>query len=240
MIKFIKLLAVLLIFFASSQLYSAEFASSLRIGYSPEVGGSMHSGWQLENLGVEDGIYDINRSAPGFDLSTVESPVGINIAFDFKIIMDKIYLKTGAGYNRTIAGGKGTTLYLSALPDVLEEVDVEYKQWSFHLPLTFGATLLFWNEARISLGCGIAFAYGNYSNSFKSASLDHSGSFSSYAFPLVAELSGEIFISLNTSIICSFDYFYGKSKVVKDNSDYGRVDFSGMTLSVGFVRYFNR
>ncbi|MFA5519667.1 MAG: hypothetical protein WDA74_10475 [Spirochaetota bacterium] len=236
MIKFIKLLAMLLTFLVSSQLYSAELASSLRIGYSPEVGGSMHSGWQLENLGVEDGIYDINRSAPGFELSTVESPVGLNVAFDFKVIMDKIYLKAGAGYNRTIARGKGTTLDFS----VSEEVNVEYKQWSFHFPLTFGATLLFWNEARISLGCGIAFAYGNYSNSFKSDTLDHSGSFSSYAFPLVAELSGEAFISSNTSIICSFDYFYGKSKVVKDKSDYGRVDFSGMTFSIGFVRYFNR
>lgn len=238
MIKFIKLLVTLLLFFPCSQLYSAELASSLRIGYSPEVGGSMHSGWQLENLNVEDGIYDINRSANGFQLSTVEAPVGLNLAFDFRVIMDKIYFKAGAGYVRTIAGGKGTTLdYSTPTP---EEVKVRYKQWSLDFPLTFGATLLFWNESRISLGCGIAFAYGNYTNSFKSATLDHSGSFKSYAFPLVAELSGEVFIFSNTAIICSFDYFYGKSKVVNNGSDYGRVDFSGMSFSAGFVRYFNR
>lgn len=236
MIKFIKILVMLFIFAPWPQVYSAELASSLRIGFSPEVGGSMHSGWQLENLEVQNGIYDINRSAAGFELSTVETPLGLNAAFDFRIIMDRIYFKAGGGYSRTIAGGKGTTL--NAL--VSEEVKVRYKQWSLDLPLTFGATLLFWNESRISLGCGIAFAYGNYSNSFKSASLDHSGSFSSYALPLVAELSGEVFISSDTTIICSVDYYYGKSKVVKDGSDYARVDFSGTRFSAGFVRYFNR
>lgn len=234
--KFIKLLIMLLLFTPWTQLYSAEFASSLRMGYSPEVGGSMHSGWQQENLEVQNGIYDINRSADSFALSTVETPLGFNAAFDFKVIIDKVYLKAGAGYNRTIAGGKGTTLYAS----LLEEVKVKYKQWSLDFPVTFGATLIFWNESRISLGCGVAFAYGNYSNSFKSATLDHSGSFTSYAIPLVAELSGEAFISPDTSIICSVDYFYGKSKIVKDGSDYARVDFSGMRLSAGFVRYFNR
>jgi hypothetical protein len=56
----------------------------------------------------------------------------------------------------------------------------------------------------------------------------------------VAELSGETFISDNTSIICSVESFYGKSRIVKDGSDYARVDFSGTRFTAGFVRYFNR
>jgi hypothetical protein len=236
MIKFIKILVPLIFLYLCSPLYSAEVASSFRSGYSPDVGGSMHSGWQLEKLEVEQGIYDINRSADGFDLSTVERPVGFVAAFDIKLIMDKIYFKIGADYNRTFAGGKGVTLNAPAS----EEVEVRYKQWSVDFPLTFGVTLLFWNETRLSMGGGFAFAYGTYSNSFKSATLDHSASFTSYAFPLVAELSGETFISDNTSIICSVESFYGKSRIVKDGSDYARVDFSGTRFTAGFVRYFNR
>jgi len=236
MIKFFKIMVPLIFLSLCAPIYAAEVAYSLRLGYSPDVGGSMHSGWQLENLEVEQGIYDINRSADGFDLSTVERPMGFVAAFDMKFIMDKIYFKIGADYNRTFSGGKGITLN----PLASEEVKARYKQWSVNFPLTFGVTLLFWNETRLSLGGGFAFAYGNYSNSFKSASLNHSGSFTSYAVPLVAELSGETFISDNTSIICSVESFYGKSRIVKDGSDYARVDFSGTRFTAGFVRYFNR
>ncbi len=236
MIKFFKIMICLIFLSLCSPIYSVEVASSFRLGYSPDVGGAMHSGWQLENLEVEQGIYDINRSADGFDLSTVERPVAFIASTDIKIIMDKVYFKAGADYSRTFAGGKGITLNAPAS----EEVEVRYKQWSADFPVTLGVTLLFWNETRLSLGGGIAFAYGTYSNSFKSATLDHSASFTSYAFPLVAELSGEAFISENTSIICSIESFYGKSRIVDDGSDYARVDFSGTRFTAGFVKYFNR
>ena len=236
MIKFFKIIVFIVFFSLSGPLYSAEVASSFRLGYSPDVGGSMHSGWQLENLEVEQGIYDINRAADGFDLSTLERPVAFIASIDLKIIMDKIDLKAGADYSRTFAGGKGITLNAPAT----EEVEVSYKQWSADFPLTLGVTLLFWNETRLSLGGGFAFAYGTYSNSFKSATLEHSASFTSYAFPLVAELSGEAFISDNTSIICSIESFYGKSRIIEEGSDYARVDFSGTRFTAGFVKYFNR
>ena len=236
--KIIKINIFFFLLIGALPLYSAEFASSIRIGFSPEVGGSMHSGWQLENLEVEQGIYDINRSADGFQLSTIEAPLGFSAAFDLRLILDKIYFKAGAGYNRVIAGGKGTTLNDSAT----DEVKVKYSQWSADFPVTAGVTLLFWGESRISLGGGAAFAYGNYSNSFKSAvpALNHSAAFTSYAIPLVAELSGEVFISSGTSLICSINHYYGRSKIVKDGSDYARVDFSGTRFTAGWVKYFNR
>lgn len=236
--KIIRIIIILFCLFGALPLSSAEFASSIRIGFAPETGGSMHSGWQLEELEVEQGIYDINRSRDGFQLSTIEAPLGFSAAFDIRLILDKIYFKAGAGYNRVIAGGKGTTLNDSAT----DEVKVKYKQWSADFPVTAGVTLLFWGESRISLGGGAAFAYGNYSNSFRSAvpALNHSASFTSYAFPLVAELSSEVFISSGTSLICSINHYYGKSKIVKDGSDYARVDFSGTRFTAGVVKYFNR
>ena len=236
--KIIRITIFVFILIGALPVYSAEFASSIRIGFAPETGGSMHSGWQLEKLEVEQGIYDINRSRDGFQLSTIEAPLGFSAAFDLRLILDKVYFKAGAGYNRVIAGGKGTTLDHSGT----REVKVKYKQWSADFPVTAGVTLLFWGESRISLGGGAAFAYGNYSNSFKSVEplFNHSASFTSYAFPLVAELSGEVFVSPGTSLICSIDHYYGRSKIVKDGSDYARVDFSGTRFTAGMVKYFSR
>jgi hypothetical protein len=236
--KIIRITIITFFLTGALPLNSAEFASSIRIGFAPETGGSMHSGWQLEELEVEQGIYDINRSRDGIPLSTIEAPLGFTAAFDLRLILDKLYFKAGAGYNRVIAGGKGTTLDDSAT----DVVKVKYKQWSVDFPLTAGVTLLFWGESRISLGGGFAFAYGNYSNSFKSdiPALNHSAAFTSYALPIVAELSGEVFISSGTSLICSINHYYGRSKIVNDGSDYARVDFSGTRFTAGVVKYFNR
>lgn len=236
--KIIRIIIFVFFLIGAIPLNSAEFATSIRIGFAPDTGGSMHSGWQLEELEVEQGIYDINRSADGFQLSTIEAPLGFSAAFDLRLILDKVYFKAGAGYNRIIAGGKGTTLNDSGT----DEVKVKYKQWSVDFPVTAGVTLMFWGESRISLGGGFAFAYGNYSNSFKSADplLNHSAAFTSYALPIVAELSGEVFISPGTSMICSINHYYGRSRIVKDGSDYARVDFSGTRFTAGVVKYFSR
>jgi len=233
--KIVRLLiGIIFVFYAVSS-SAAEISISPRIGYSPAVGGSMSSGWQSEELDVEDGIYGINRSGGGFAVSGIESPVGIVAGIDLGILRNSIYGKAGIEYLYQVSGGTGKTID----PSGTELVKVKYSQWSFDIPLTAGVSLLFWGETRIYLGCGIAFAYGTYSNSFSSATLDHSGSFTGYAIPLVAEAGCEYLINERFSAGCNIMYLNGKSTVIKDGTDYARIDFTGFHFTASAAFHFN-
>ncbi len=229
-----KYIITLFLVFYSAALYAAAISISPRLGYSPAVGGSMSSGWQRENLGVYDGINDINRSGGGIAVSSVEAPVGVIAAADLRITGDVIYYKIGIEYIYQISGGSGKTISPAA-----EVVDVTYSQWSFDVPVTIGVSLLFWGESRIYLGGGLAYAYGTYSNSFKSATLNHSASFTAYAIPLVAEVGCEYLLNDYVSFGCDFKYLYGKSAVVEDGADYARVDFSGFHITASSAFHLN-
>lgn len=233
--KKIKCIAVILFIIYSAVVSAADISISSRLGYSPEIGGSMRSGWQLENLGVRDGINDINRSKDGYSVSTVETPVGIIAGADLRIISNSIYYKAGFEYVYTVSGGKGKTLDSAGT----EVVEVEYDQWSFDVPVTVGVALLFWGESRIYLGIGAAFAYGTYSNSFRSDTLSHSASFTGYSVPLVAEIGCEYMLNERVSLGCDVKYLYGKSPIVEDGSDYARVDFSGFHITASAAVHFN-
>jgi len=221
--------------FCAVQLHASEFSISARLGYMPEMGGSMASGWQAENLDASEGIYDINRSKDGMAISTVDVPSGLVLGADMRIIRETIYFKAGIDYVYMVSGGKGSTVD----PSGTEVVDVKYKQWSVDVPFTFGVALLFWNEARIYAGIGIAMAYGSYSNSFKSASLDHSASFTGYALPLVAEAGCEYLFSEKISAGCNIKYLHGRSNLIEDGDDYARVDFSGFYITASAGLHFN-
>jgi opacity protein-like surface antigen len=197
------------------------------MGYSPAVGGAMSSGWQSDNLGVNDGINNINRSSEGYPVSSVEAPFALVGGADLRIIFNTIYLKAGMEYLYQYSGGSGKTLNKAGD----EVVDAVYTQWSLDAPLTIGISLLFWGEARIYTGAGFAFAYGTYSSSFESASLNHSAEFTGYAVPLVAEIGCEYMITENISVGCDIKYFNGKSALIEDGADYARIDFSGFHIT---------
>jgi opacity protein-like surface antigen len=165
----------------------------------------------------------------------VDVPAGLVLGADMRIIKESVYFKAGIDYVYMISGGKGSTLD----PSGTEVVDVTYKQWSVDVPFTFGVALLFWDEARVYLGIGIAMAYGTYSNSFKSASLDHSASFTGYALPLVAEAGCEYLFTERISAGCGMKYLYGRSKVINDGDDYARVDFTGFQITASAGLHFN-
>jgi len=233
--KKIKVITVIILIQYAALSYATEISLATRLGYSPSVGGSMSSGWQASTLGVMDGINDINRSGGGLAVSSVESPVGVIAGADLRIIRNSIYYKAGVEYIYQISGGTGKTIYATG-PEV---VDVTYSQWSFDVPLTAGVALLFWGESRIYIGGGAAFACGTYSNSFKSASLNHSASFTGYAIPLVAEIGCEYLFNEWISFGCEIKYLYGKSAPVNDGTDHARVDFTGFHITASVTFNFN-
>ncbi len=221
--------------FASVSSYAADISLNMRFGYSPHAGGTMRSGWQAANLGVNDGLNDINRSSGAFAVSTVEVPIGVVGAFDVMFSGDTFYFKTGLWSLYTVAGGTGKTID----PTATELVKVSYSQWSVDVPVTAGINLLYWGESRIYMGCGLAFAYGMSMMSFSSTSLDHSAGFAGYAFPLVAELGCEYLTGDHTSVGCGIRYMYGKTEVIENGSDYAAVDFSGYIFTVSASIHFH-
>jgi len=233
--KTVKLLVTVLFILYEAVSPAAEISLSPRIGYSPAVGGSMSSGWQSENLNVPDGIYSINRSMDGFAVSGIQSPVAVIAGIDCCIIRNFIYYRAGIEYLYQISGGSGKTVN----PAGTEIVNVKYSQWSLDAPLTAGVSLTFWGESRIFLGCGAAFAYGTYSNSFSSVTLNHSGTFTGYAIPLAAEAGCEYLLNEKFSVGCSILYLYGKSAVIDDGADYARIDFSGFHITATAALHFN-
>jgi opacity protein-like surface antigen len=237
--KKLRYISLIIFILSTAITYATEISISTRLGYSPKVGGSMSSTGQTDsanNLRVADGINDINRSGGGFAVSTVEDPLGVIAGADIRIIANSVYYRAGIEYVYVLAGGTGKTLDYSGS----EVVDVTYSQWSFDVPLTIGISMVFWGESRIYVGGGVAYAYGTYSNSFKSATLvDFNASFTGYAIPLVAEIGCEYLLNDKFSIGCDVKYFYGKSIVVEDGTDSARVDFSGFHITASAVLSFN-
>ncbi len=233
--KKIKYIITVIVLFSTVLSHAAEISLSARLGYSPSVGGSMSSGWQSENLGVPDGINNINRSDDVQAVTSVEDILGVIAGADLRIIRNYIYYRAGIEYVYAMSGGTGKTIS----PDGTEIVDVTYTQWSFDVPVTTGVSLLFWGESRLYFGIGAAFAYGTYSNSFKSASLNNSSSFTAYAIPLVAELGCEYLLNERVSVGCEVKYLNGRSSVVKAQSDYARVDFTGYHITASATLNFN-
>mgnify|MGYP001267342611 CR=1 FL=1 len=228
---------ILILLAALADIYASEIAVIFKGGYAPEMGGSMQSGWQAEQLGVYDGINDINRSGSGISVSTIESPVGVVAGAEMRLTGDAVYFKSGIDYLNIFSGGKGSTVNDFGSGD--EKVDVTYSQWHLYLPVVFGIIIEFWDEARIFAGGGAAFAYGTYSNSFESASAEHSASFTGYGIPLMAELGCEYILGEHSALCCGITYLHGRSDVIETGSDYARVDFTGYNFTAGIIFYYD-
>ena len=232
-----KLYIILISLLASADLYASSVSILFKGGYAPDMGGSMHSGWQAQNLGVYEGVNDINRSASGLSVSTVEAPTGIAAGAEARFTGESVYFKSGVDILYSFTGGEGSTINDFGSGD--EVVDVEYSIWFCYVPVTAGIIIDFWNESRIYAGGGAAFAYGSYSNSFKSASAEHNASFSGYGIPLAAELGCEYLVTGNTALCCVVTYLHGRSDIIKDGSDYARIDFSGFNFTAGLLFYYD-
>lgn len=220
----------------SLPLYAADISLGMRLGYSPHAGGTMHSGWQADTLGVYDGLNSINRSSDTLAVTTVEVPLGAAGAFEIMFSGDTFYFKTGVWGLYTVAGGSGKTID----PTGTEIVKASYSHWAVDVPVTFGINLFYWGESRIYMGCGAAYAYGLSKMSFSSSSVtyDHSAGFAGYAFPVLAELGCEYMTGERTAVGCGVRYMYGKSEVIENGSDYAVVDFTGYTFTLSASVHF--
>lgn len=229
--------ALVISLLCAGEVYASSLSLLIKGGYMPEMGGSMHSGWQSETLGVSNGINDINRSGSGISVSTINPPTGVVGGCEFRLAGDSVYFKSGADIAYAYAGGKGSTVNDFGGGD--EKVEVQYSLWYFYVPATAGIIIDFWNEAKIYVGGGAAFAYGTYSNSFRAASVDYDASFTGYGFPLVAEVGCEYILSSHTSVNCGVTYLHGRSDVIETGSDYACIDFSGFSITAGLLFYLD-
>ncbi len=232
-----RIITIIIIIASAAEINASSLSLMLKGGYAPAMGGSMSSGWQTEYLGVYDGINDINRSVDGITVSTIESLTGIVGGVEARYAGEALYFKSGIDIVYALGGGSGSTVNDFGSGD--EKVDVSYSLWYFYVPVTAGIIIDFWSEAKIYAGGGAAFAYGNYSNSFESASMEYNSSFTGYGIPLVAELGCEYTLGKMSSIFCGVTYLHGRSDVIENGSDYARLDFTGFNFTAGLLFYYD-
>jgi opacity protein-like surface antigen len=233
----IKIYTALIVLAVSAEVFASSVSLIFKGGYAPEIGGSMHTGWQAEHLDVYDGINDINRSGSGISVSTIEKPVGAVAGAEARYAGDTLYFKSGIGIVYSCTGGSGSTVNDFGAGD--EKVDVDYSLWFYYVPVTAGIIIDYWDEVRIYAGGGAAYASGTFSSSFKSDSIEHEASFSGYGIPLVAELGGEYIFAEHAALCCSVTYLRGRSSVIDDGSDYARIDFTGFSFTAGILFFYD-
>jgi opacity protein-like surface antigen len=233
----IKIYTALIVLAVSAEVFASSVSIIFKGGFAPEIGGSMHTGWQAEHLDVYDGINDINRSKSGIKVSTIEKPVGAVAGAEARYTGDTLYFKTGADIVYSCAGGSGSTINDFGSGD--EKVDVDYSLWFYYVPVTAGIVIDYWDEVRIFAGGGAAYAYGTFSSSFKSDSIEYDASFSGYGIPLVAELGCEYILTDNAALFCGITYLYGRSSIIENGNDYTRIDFTSLSFTAGLIFFYD-
>lgn len=224
--------------------FGMNYSVGLYGGFMPSMGGNLNSSVQASEFQSKNGIDGINKSLSGFDTSPVERLLGATAGLDFKASFSDYFLVRLAGnYTRSVVGGNGKTVYDDTGTAYLLECD--YAMTVYDVPLTVGLAIPFWKDVKISFSCGLAFAYGQYQNSFKSsAPLDYKGSFTGWAFPLVLLLQGEYFLAEKTSLSALLSYYNGSTKTLEDGEksdgsvDFAPIDFTGYRFSFGVAYYF--
>jgi len=233
----IKIYTALIVLAAFAEVFASSVSLIIKGGFAPEIGGSMHTGWQAEHLDVYDGINDINRSKSGISVSTIEKPVGAVAGAEARYTDDNIYFKSGIDIVYSCAGGSGSTINDFGAGD--EKVDVDYSLWFYYVPVTAGIVIDYWDEVRIYAGGGAAYASGTFSSSFKSDSIEHEASFSGYGLPLVAELGCEYIVAENAALCCGITYLRGRSSVIENGTDYARIDFTCFSFTAGILFFYD-
>ena len=234
--KIYILLFICLIIFKTDRLSAMiTLSTGINGGIMPSPGGNLSSYIQSGTLGVDNGIDGINRSESGLSTGNIGKLLGASAGVTGRVFISDYYMiRMAVNYTMSITGGTGETIDLSS-----NVVETTYSVWLIDVPITAGISIPFWKDVRISLSGGLALGYGNYSNSFKSAALNSSASFSGWAFPVVFIISGEYFITNSSSLITSISYYKGSSTIIKSGSDYAKIDFTGYRWNVGISFFFD-
>ncbi|MCP4131231.1 MAG: hypothetical protein GY754_09645 [bacterium] len=232
--KKIFIIAVILLLPGLSFAVSVKYGIGGHLGFIPEMGNELHSSVHESGLGVTNGIKGINRSKDGLATEAVSRLFGLYGGAYFKVVVFNYFLfRAGADVAYGV-GGSGITL------DAADNlITVSYSMWFFDVPLTVGLSVPFWKDVTLSFSCGLAFAYGNYSNSF-SAPISSEGSFADWTVPLVIILEGEYYLTKTLALTSSVSYFRGATTVIKSASDYASVDFTAYRWSIGACFYIKK
>ena len=234
--RWIAAIAMLLVMASLQQAHAIDTDVSLgaHFGLAPSLGGDLHSRFQETVLGVSNGIDGINRSMPGIKTDKAERLLGAYGGIDLKAVFIKyLMIRLQANFTMNMIGGTGSSLDLSE-----NKLRVRYTMWAVDIPFCLGASVPLGRSVRISLCGGVAFAYGNYSNSFKSSTVSSSAEFEGWTFPWVIMLSGEYFFRKDIAIISSVVYYHGATDTIKSGSDFAQIDFTGFRWNIGFSYHF--
>ena len=207
------------------------------IGIAPDIGGELHT-YKLEEIGIYNGTYDINRLAEGKTTARIHKLVGTTAGFHFStIIAEHFLIYTGVMGTMSIWGGSGQTLDNDA---ALNEVNVKYSMWMVDMPLAFGLSIPFFNDGRMSIAGGFDFMYLGFKSTYDSiAGSKVDSSFSGWAFPLLLLVSGEYFFNKNTTITGTLMYYKGQTDIIRSDDNYAAIDVSGFRILFGISYYFD-
>lgn len=229
-------LVLLPIFIINAHAIETDVSLGAHFGLAPALGGDLGSRFQENTLGVNNGIEGINRSMSGIDTDKVERLLGGYGGIDFKVIFIKyLMIRLQANFTMNMTGGTGISL-----DQAENRLEVSYSFWAVDIPVQVGVSVPFGNTVRISLSGGIAFAYGTYSNSFKSATVNSSAEFTGWTFPWIIMLSGEFFLKEYIALTSSLVYYNGATDIIRSGSDYAKIDFGGFRWNIGFSYHFIR
>ncbi len=232
--KIIIAAAVLLLLASPAYALKTVVSLGANLGLAPDMGGNLRSGFQENVLGVSNGIDGINRSMDGADTEKINKLLGACGGIDFKVVFATYFLfRMQANFAMNFFGGRG-----ASLDQAENELKAEYSLWIVDIPFMLGASIPFGNIVRISLCGGMAFAYGSYSNSFKSSAVNGGATFDGWTFPWVIMLTGEYFFREDIAITATLGYYNGATDTIKSGSDYSKIDFAGFRLNIGFSYYF--
>jgi len=239
-----------------------NYAGGLYAGFMPSMGGNLDSYVQQNYLHSDSGIDGINVTTDGASTSNIERLTGATVGAEFKAIFYDFYLvRTAINASMGVNGGEGTTLYT---PDNINYyyLDCSYSLMVFDVPLTIGLSIPFWKDMKISISCGIAYAYAIYENKFTSnetsPAFERKGEFKGWGLPLVILLEGEYFITEKISMVSILSYYRGSTKIIKDSTDsdtdgldvdsdgtpdgvvdFSKIDFTGYRFSFGISYYIH-
>lgn len=219
-----------------------NYAIGLYGGLAPSIGNDLQSYRQYYQYGSQSGIDGINRTQDGYETTNIDRLLGLGWGISFKALLFENYqIRLAVNYVRGMWGGEGTTLY-GGVPTIL---DCDYSFRMYDVPLTFGISIPFWKDVKISFNCGAAFAYGWYQNSFtENSTTTYKGKFSGRGYPLVILLEAEYFLTDKIAVTSSLSYYRGSTTLIEDDydndgdTDYARLNFTGYRFSLGAVYYF--
>lgn len=219
----------------ASDISDIEVSVGIHAGFYPEMGGNLQSFFQSDTLDAPDGIYDINRTENGKETSFIKPLLGRYAGLNTDITIRRHFIiRTSLNFSKDYYGGRGTSL-----DHLDDEMDVRYKLTIIDFPIAAGLAVPVRDRVKISLCAGIAVAYGKYQNSFESANISSSGTFSAWGAPFVIMLKGEIFLTENISLSSSVNTYQGATGPVRSGDDYARIDFSGIRWDIGAAYHFD-